>query len=459
MIRIENLSFSFPESEKFALKNISLDIAKGEFVALLGPNGSGKTTLALCLCVIIPHFFHGNFQGKIFINNKDTADCQIHELAKETGVLLQDYESQLFLPTIEEEIRFQLENFGFPADEKIAELEQDAHFSHLLKKKVFSLSEGEKQKALMVAILSVDSDILILDEPTSQLDKKEREQLLETLKELNKQGKTIILITHDTCFAKHCSRFITLNSGKIVRDEESLETIDSLGVEPIDYKWGTKNNRERRIQNTKISIKDLSYEDVLNKVNLDIKNNEFVLICGANGSGKTTLVKHIIKLLKIQKGEIEIDGKALKKYSQRDIASRIGFVFQNPNHQIFRNSIEEELEFTLKLLGKENKEKEINEMLSFFDLEKYRNKSPQALSTGEKYRVAMASSLVSNPDIIILDEPLTHLDFKAKQHFIKYLAELKEKGKTIIVISHHPDYYQSLVDRIFIIKNKEVIEQ
>ena len=194
-------------------------------------------------------------------------------------------------------------------------------------------------------------------------------------------------------------------------------------------------------------------------VNLDIKNNEFVLIRGANGSGKTTLVKHIIKLLKIQRGEIKIDGKVLKKYSQVDIARQVGFVFQNPNHQIFKNSVEEELEFTLKLSGKENRKKDINEMLSFFDLEEYWNKSPQALSTGEKHRVAMASSLVSDPDIVILDEPLTHLDFSAKQRLLKYLAELKEEGKTIIVISHHPNYYQSLIDRIFVIKNREVKEQ
>ena len=228
MIKIEDLSFSFSESEEFVLKGINLDIAQGEFVALLGPNGSGKTTLALCLCGIIPHFFPGNFQGNVVINNKNTRDHQIHELAKETGVLLQDYESQLFLPTIEEEIRFQLENFGLPVDEKIAELTQDARFSYLLKKKLFNLSEGEKQKALIIATLSVDPNILILDEPTSQLDEEEREQLAQTLRELNKQGKTIILITHDTRFVQHCSRFITLNAGKIVRDQKFLETTDSL---------------------------------------------------------------------------------------------------------------------------------------------------------------------------------------------------------------------------------------
>ena len=455
MIKIEDLSFSFSDSEKFALKNINLNIAQGEFVALLGPNGSGKTTLALCLCGIIPHFFLGNFQGKVVINDKDTRDHQIHELAKETGVLLQDYESQLFLPTIEEEIRFQLENFDLSADEKIAELRQDTRFSYLLKKKLFNLSEGEKQKALMTATLSVDPNILILDEPTSQLDEEEREQLAQTLKELNKQGKTIILITHDISFAQHCSRFITFNFGEIISDQKSLKTVASPGVEPIDYQWGTKN-RKKITQDVKISIKDLSYETVLDKVNLDIRNNEFILIRGANGSGKTTLVKHIIKLLKIQQGEIKINGIVLGEYSQRDIAKRIGFVFQNPNHQIFKNSVEEELEFTLKL---GDRKKDIKEMLSFFDLEKDRNKSPQALSTGEKHRLAMASSLVSDPDIVILDEPLTHLDFQAKQRLLKYLSELKEKGKTIIVISHRPNYYQSLIDRIFVIKNKEVINE
>ncbi|MFH1657511.1 MAG: ABC transporter ATP-binding protein [bacterium] len=454
-IRIESLSFSFTSAEEPVLKNINLNITQGEFVVLLGPNGSGKTTLALCLCGIIPHFFQGNFQGKVVIDNKDTRICQIYDIVRRVGVLLQDYESQLFFPTIEEEIRFQLENFGLPANEKIAELAQDIRFSYLLKKKLLNLSEGEKQKVLMAAMLSMNPNILILDEPTSQLDEEEKERLGQALKELNKQGKTIILITHDTFFTKHCSRFIILNGGEIVSDQKSLGAVDSLGVEPIDYRWGI-NNKEKKIRSVKISVKDLSYENVFDKVNLDIKNNEFVLICGANGSGKTTLVKHIIKLLKIQQGEIKVDGIPLKKYSQVDIAKKIGFVFQNPNHQLFKNSVEEELELTLKLSGRR---KDIKGMLSFFNLEKDRKKSPQALSTGEKHRVAMAASLVSDPDIIILDEPLAHLDFPAKQCLIKYLTELKEKGKTIIVISHRPEYYQSLIDRIFVIKNKRVLEQ
>ncbi|MCK5040369.1 MAG: ABC transporter ATP-binding protein [Candidatus Aenigmarchaeota archaeon] len=467
VLRIENLFFSFSESKNPVLKNINLDIGRGEFIALMGPNGSGKTTLALCMCGIIPHFFHGKYKGKVLVNKKNILHHAIHDITRDVGVLLQDYESQLFLPTIEEEIRFQMENFGLSADEKIAELFSDETFSYLLKKKLFSLSEGEKQKAILTSILCVNPDILILDEPTSQLDRREKEQLAKTLEKLNKEGKTIILITHDTCFAKHCSRFVVMRHGEIVEDTSDMtflskSSIGALGIEPEKYQWNTIKTCKSAEEKTKISIKNLNYKTqtpVLENINASIKNNEFILLLGGNGSGKTTLVKHVIKLLDIQAGEIKMNGTALEKYSQQDIVKQAGFIFQNPDHQIFKNSVEEELQLTLDLVKKENSGKKIDEMLSFFDLEKYRNKSPQALSAGEKHRVTLASVLVSEPEIVILDEPLTYLDFDGKMQLIEYLADLKKRGKTIIVISHRPGYYKSLVDRTFVIKNRRLTEQ
>jgi len=462
VIDIENLSFSFLGAKKPALRDINLRIERGEFVAILGPNGCGKTTLALCMTGIIPHFFRERFEGRVLINGKDTRENEIHDIVPNVGILMQDYESQIFFPTVEDEIRFQMENFGI-SPKKMEEISKEMKLSPLLKRNPFELSEGEKQRTIIASILATDPDILILDEPTSQLDSEERGHLLRILRHLNARGKTIILITHNTYFARHCSRFLVIRDGRIVedtRDRSLLEKahISNLGIEPINYNWG--NHAISTGCESQIVIRDLSYEiekPVLKKINADIGDGEFILILGKNGSGKTTLVKHLNKLLRVQRGEIIINGNSIEEYSQREISKLIGFIFQNPEHQIFRNSVEDELRFTLDALGIVNGNN-LNNVLELFNLKEYRDRSPHAFSTGEKQRIALASVLVSKPDIIILDEPMTYLDFEAKKHLIEYLTTLKESGKTIIVISHYPDYYASLTDRRFVIANGKITE-
>ena len=462
MIEIENLSFSFLGARRSVLKNINLRIKQGEFVAILGPNGCGKTTLALCMTGIIPHFFQGRFEGRVLINGKDTRENEIHDIISDVGILMQDYESQLFFPRVEDEIRFQIENFGI-SSKKMEEISKEMKLSPLLKRNPLELSEGEKQRVIIASILVTDPDILILDEPTSQLDSEEREHLLAILRHLNAHGKTIILITHNTHSARYCSRFLVIRDGRIVedtRDRGFLEKahISDLGIEPINYNWD--NHKISTSNDLQIIIRDLSYKverPVLKKISADIGNGEFILILGKNGSGKTTLVKHLNKLLKVQKGRIIINGKSIEYYSQREIAKLIGFIFQNPEHQIFRNSVEDEIRFTLDSLGLN--EDNLNKTLELFNLKEYRDRSPHAFSTGEKQRIALASVLVSEPDIIILDEPMTYLDFEAKKHLIEYLRAIKKSGKTIIVISHYPDYYKSLTDRRFIIADGKISEE
>ncbi len=462
VIEIENLSFSFLGAKRSVLKNVNLRIKQGEFVAILGPNGCGKTTLALCMTGIIPHFFQGRFEGRVLINGKDTRENEIHDIISDVGILMQDYESQLFFPRVEDEIRFQIENFGI-SSKKMEEISKEMKLYPLVKRNPLELSEGEKQRVIIASILVTDPDILILDEPTSQLDSEEREHLLGILRHLNAHGKTIILITHNTHFARYCSRFLVIRDGRIVedtRDRGFLEKahISDLGIEPINYNWD--NHKISTSNDLQIIIRDLSYKverPVLKKISADIGNGEFILILGKNGSGKTTLVKHLNKLLKVQKGRIIINGKSIEDYSQREIAKLIGFIFQNPEHQIFRNSVEDEIRFTLDSLGLN--EDNLNKTLELFNLKEYRDRSPHAFSTGEKQRIALASVLVSEPDIIILDEPMTYLDFEAKKHLIEYLRAIKKSGKTIIVISHYPDYYKSLTDRRFIIADGKISEE
>ncbi len=462
-VEIRNYSFSFLGSESRVLDQVNLEIERGEFISILGANGSGKTTLALSMAGIIPHFLQGGFRGEVFVNNKNTLEHEIHDIVSDVGFLLQDYGSQFFFSTVEEEIRFQLGNYGLLSEERINELSSELGISHLLKRKFLDLSEGEKQKALLASILSTDPSILVLDEPTSQLDALEREGLLETLQQLNRKGKTIILITHDTRAARYCSRYVLLSDGGIVEDSRNPlfledESISSYGVEPLNLKWSGSETRNAAAE-TKISMEDVCFREIIDGVNLEIRAGEFILLMGGNGSGKTTLIKHLNRLLDPDEGLVLMDGRPLREHSRRDIARNLGFLFQNPEHQLFRNTVTGEVEYTLDILDAGEGKERVQEILDLFDLKGFSDRSPQSLSTGEKQRLALASSLVSNPGIMVLDEPMTYLDFNGKKKLIGYLSEMKKQGRTIVVVSHHPRYYGSLVDRTLLLDNKRLIEQ
>ncbi len=462
-VEISNYSFSFPGSGSPALNQVNLKIEEGDFISILGANGSGKTTLALSMAGIIPHLLQGNFIGEVFVNKKNTLKHDIHDIVSDMGFLLQDYESQFFFSTVEEEIRFHLDNYGLLSGNRIKELSDELGIHHLLKRKFLDLSEGEKQKALLASILSIDPSILVLDEPTSQLDALEREGLLQTLKQLNRAGKTIILITHDTMAARYGSRYVVLSGGVVVEDsiDPTLlkdETLSSYGVEPLDLSW-IGSEAMKAAGDSKISVEGLCFREILDGVNLEIKKGEFILLLGGNGSGKTTLLKHLNRLLVPDGGRVLLEDKPLREYSRRDIARNVGFLFQNPEHQLFRNTVEKEVGYTLDILGSGEGSKRVQKILGLFDLGCFSDRSPQSLSTGEKQRLALASSLVSNPRVMVLDEPMTYLDFNGKKRLVSYLSELKKQGRTIVVVSHQPRYYDSLADRILLLDNGRLIEK
>ncbi|MEA1924920.1 MAG: ATP-binding cassette domain-containing protein [Candidatus Altiarchaeota archaeon] len=462
-VEIRNYSFSFLDSESRVLDHVNLEIGSGEFISILGANGSGKTTLALSMAGIIPHLLQGRFVGGVFVNDKNTLEHDIHDIVSDVGFLLQDYESQFFFSTVEEEIRFHLDNHGLLSEERIKKLSSELGIHHLLKRKFLDLSEGEKQKALLASILSTDPGILVLDEPTSQLDALEREGLLQTLKQLNGAGKTIILITHDSRAARYSSRYVVLSGGCVVEDSKDPlflqnETLSSYGVEPLNLNWGGSEARKAAVEK-RLSVEGLCFREILDGVNLEIRAGEFILLMGGNGSGKTTLLKHLNRLRDPDGGQVLLEDKPLMNHSRRDIARNVGFLFQNPEHQLFRNTVAEEVEYTLDVLGAGEGRKRVREILDLFDLGGFSDRSPQSLSTGEKQRLALASSLVSNPRIMVLDEPMTYLDFNGKKRLMSYLSEMKKQGMAIVVVSHQPGYYGSLADRTMLLDNGRLIEQ
>jgi len=468
LIDVRELSFAFDGAREKALKKVSTSVFTGDFVSILGANGSGKTTLAMAMCGLIPNFFFGSFEGDVLVKGKSTLGLKVGEITRDVGILLQDYNSQIFFPTPMEEMEFVLDNMGLP-QKRAKETALRLGISHLFKKPFATMSEGEKQKCVIASILCVGPKALILDEPASQLDPKERCDLRELLKKLHGEGTTIVLVTHDTELAALGNRFMFLWKGKLQKETRernflSSESCAKLGVEPLNDTPVIKKKVKPKNLGTVAIFDGVSFsfdeakkgkakgEKILDDVDLELNLGECTLLLGANGSGKTTLAKHLIKLLGTQEGKLEVLGRDVSTYSQREIARNVAYLFQNPERQLFKSTVREEIEFSLSLVDEELSERAIEKVLLLLGIKALINRNPQALSGGEKQRVALGAALATKPKLAILDEPMAYLDYPGRLELLDYLFALKESGVSLLIITHHPEWYKSLVQKTIVME-------
>jgi energy-coupling factor transport system ATP-binding protein len=511
MIETRDVSFRYSAGGHTVLNRVTLTIKDHDFIAILGPSGSGKSTLCLTLNGIIPHSIPGTLTGQILVNGLSTADHQVHELADTVGIVLQNPETQLFAMSIEEELAFGPENLGLPREEIEKRIEEVLSIIGIGDRNrfPFSLSGGEKQRLAIASMLTMRPSYLVLDEPTSQLDPRGREGVFSMLDRLHTEGMTIVLIEHDTeHVASHARSVIVLKNGRILmrgppkKIFSAVEKMQALGIQVPEvaeftyelHKRGliddicitldeartnaSLNNlvsllpppnprplpdEDHEAGTPLIEIKDLSfqYEDVpvLSHISLDIQEGEIVAIIGQNGSGKTTLVKHLNGLLRPSTGEIYIDGENISHKSVAEMARKVGYVFQNPNHQIFADTVFDEVEFGLINLEVSESERmqQVLDVLRQTDLFRYKEHHPTGLSGGEKQRLAIASVLVMNPQILILDEPTTGLDLKSSRAIIDLVKTLHSQNRTVILITHDMRLVAEMAQRIIILNRGQVV--
>ncbi|MBU7011044.1 MAG: ATP-binding cassette domain-containing protein [Theionarchaea archaeon] len=517
MIIGRDLCFQYITSKDLVLNHVNLRVEKGDYLAVVGPSGSGKSTLCLTFNGIIPQSIAGHMTGDVTVNGLSTKEHEVFELADKVGIVLQNPESQLFAMSVEEELAFGPENLGLPREEICMRIEEASHIVGILDKErfPFSLSGGEKQKLSIASMLTMRPFYLVLDEPTSQLDPKGRKDVYAVLEELHKEGMSIILIEHDTDYvAEHAQKVIVLTEGKIIKSGSPKEVFSD--VEEMK-EWGVKvpeiaeftyelckrglarkvyttleeaegliedlkkskkrkkkengNKKEKKKRafeesNHKIiEVKNLSfiYTDtpVLSDISFSIQKGEILALIGQNGSGKTTLVKHFNGLLRPLQGEILVDGEPVKGKSVAEMARKVGYVFQNPEHQIFADTVAEEVEFGLKNLEVPELERKlrVTQVLKQTDLYRYRDTHPTSLSGGEKQRLAIASVLVMNPDILILDEPTTGLDLKSSISIINLVKELHDQDHTVILVTHDMKLVAEMARRIIILRQGKIVAQ
>lgn len=425
-IEFRNLTYRYPDTTKPALSNINLKVRQGEFVLVRGSSGSGKSTLLRCIMGLVPHYTGGFFKGRVTVNGLDTLKHSVEEISTLAGMVFQDPENQLVCTTVVNELAFGMENLRLERMEmhsRMLETARELGIEHLLDRKTTEISAGEKQKIILASVLAMQPKVLLLDEPSSQLDPSNTRKLNSILLKLNREkDMTIVLVEHDFTAFRKVDRILDLDKN---RKKESTP----------------EKNRPRSIEGKSIiEISNLKYSygsrAVLNNINMRINEGEFTVVTGPNGSGKTTLLKHINGLLKPAEGNVVVDGVNTRKTSVEQLARTVGFLSQNPNDYLFCDTVADELYFTLKNLRIKG---DVEKTLADFNLDKYRDHYPRDLSGGERQRVALASILVAKPRIVVLDEPTRGIDTSSRRKLLKLLYGMSSEGKTIVVATHDMD--------------------
>ncbi len=508
MIRFENFTFYYSDAERPALEDINLNILDGEFLLVSGPTGSGKSSLCRCLNGLIPNFYGGHLFGRVEVQGLDTSEHSTKELAEIVGMIFQDPENQLFTVDVEREIAFGLENLGFSENiitKRIEEALDAVGISHLRYRQLQELSSGEKQKTALASVMALHPDILVLDEPTSQLDPKGAEEILMVVEKLNDElGITVVLVEHRLDrVVHHVDRMLLMCDGRVLRDGSPREILRSgeiesirVGVPPVARLIKELARRGVKVKKTPLTVKEarpildqafretsftpkeeerpkgdliieirgLSYTYpngpiALKNINLKIHEREFVSIIGRNASGKTTLTKHFNGLLKPTQGNIAIYGVDTSKASVAELARMVGYVFQNPNVHLIGETVEEEILSSLKHLdlSEDEIEQRVTQVLEEFSLLPYRDQYPRYLSGGEREKAAIASVIARSPKILVLDEPTRGMDYGLKNDLMGFLDKYRKRGNTIILVTHDIETVADYSDRVILMSEGRVI--
>jgi energy-coupling factor transport system ATP-binding protein len=469
MIELKNVSYTYPHTVQPALHRITLSLEKGRCIMVTGPSGAGKTTLCLAASGILHHEYGGKKEGSVVVDGRNVTDYNsLSDLAQNVGVVFDDPEAQMIFTTVEEEILSALEHRGLSAaviEERLTGIMKTTYIEELKNRSPHNLSGGQKQRVALAATLALGNDILILDEPTSELDEHATKRIAGILKDLKDQGKTILLIEHKfDHFREMVDSLIVIEDGRITScgiPDAVLTDNRIRGMVLPDFSMVKKNFQAVVTGETVVSVQNLTYNygdfQALSGISLTIKKGEFIAIVGENGSGKTTLVKHFNRLLSPTSGDVIVNMKNTKDCSIATLACDVGLVFQNPDHMFFADTVREEIAYGVKNLGIEQSDAVIDAALRDAGLTESADLYPRWLSRGERQRLGIACIVAMQPSVIVLDEPTTGLDGYEALLVISILKKLQEQGHTIVIITHNRDIATYCADRIITMENGKII--
>ena len=511
IIEFKDYSFKYRSQIEPTLLDINLKIYPGEKVLIVGPSGSGKSTLAHCINGLVPSSFSGDIKGELIVNGKDPAKAGVFEMSKVVGTVLQDTDGQFIGLTVAEDIAFSLENDCVPQEEIFEKVDAAAKLvdvSNFLDHAPGALSGGQKQRVSMAGVVVDPIDILLFDEPLANLDPATGKNTIALIDDICKEKKTtVIIIEHrleDVLF-KDVDRIVVVGEGRIVADATPdeilcMDILQKQGireplyiaalkhagcellpeqhpqhVETFDFAshiervqcWAREWQKEEecKAQEKLLEVSHVSFsykpgEKVLDDVTFDIHRGEMTALVGKNGAGKSTLASLICGFYMPNEGSFLFKGKDLKNYSIKERGEKIGYVMQSPNQMISKPMIFDEVALGLRVrnVNEDEVKSRVEETLKICGLFPYRKWPVSALSFGQKKRVSIASILVMNPEILILDEPTAGQDYHHYTEIMEFLKKInKQLGITILMITHDMHLMLEYTDRAIVLADGKLL--
>lgn len=513
MIEIRDLTYTYPGAETPTLRGVDLEIERGDFLAIVGNNGCGKSTLCKVMNGLIPHFIAGEFTGTVEIDGASTLESEIGELAQKVGYVYQDFENQIVRPTVLDDASYACMNYAMKDyQEKGKQALKQCGLEGREQDYIWQLSGGQTHLLALAGAVSLQPDVLILDEPIAQLDPMHADRIYEVLRELNeKYGKTIIVIEHHTEYiADYCRNVLLLKDGHVewkLPVGEALGRVEELrscnifppqvtqaayeleqngtlagkgGGLPATIEDGKKvfgnltyqreeplsGAGEKSLGEAVVSFRDVavSYRSVkgeprqiFRSLNLDLCKGEKIALIGSNGAGKSTLMKMMTGLLRPNAGNIRVKDVQVEDTRPERMSHYVSLVYQNPEDMFIKDSIEADISFAMQVRGEERWQERTRKLLERFHLTELKDRDGRLLSGGQMRRASLAIGVALDPEILLLDEPTANLDIATRKEIMRTLKEMEDITETVMIATHDMQLVCEWADRIIVLYQGEVI--
>lgn len=445
MLEFKDVSFTYKNSNNKVLDRVNFKINKGECILLTGVSGSGKSTLIHLMNGLIPTLYEGQLEGEILFKNKDLKDIESYDISKNIGYVSQDPRGHFFTTNTTSELVFSMENYGIPLNEmkkKYSELVNLLELEKLVDKNIIYISSGERQKIAIGCSLSLEPEIIILDEPSSNLDFHMTKKLKQLIEKLKTKGYTIIIAEHRMYYIQNLiDRVLVINNGKVIEKTISdLESNNEVPLRSLDIFNLELENISCKNKELLMEINNITYKNILSNITTTVYKGDVIGLIGKNGVGKTTLLRLLSNIMKPNKGKIV--GKVVPF-----------LVMQDMDYQFFTESVESEMKFG----SADNDLEKINSLLMKLSLTEFKDKIPFELSGGQKQRLLIAISALANVNLLMFDEPTSGLDYVNMTKVSGILKDLS-KNSALIVATHDIEFLYKTCNRVVYLDDKVIKE-